>query len=440
MHLLLSPILFLACSNAGLYPEPDKTGDGDDSGPGDSGTVDDSGAGDDSGTSEDARPPVAGDLLISELMIDPASGEDDQQEWVELHNTSADPLTLEGVALLDEDGDGVTLHGLVIAGRGWLLLAAGDVSAETGAAPEMIYDADLFHLGNGDGAVSVQLDGVILDALTYDDVSWPILEGRALSRIDPEGSPEAGDAPGAWCAADSAMPGGDYGTPDAAPGACYTAPVNDDEDGDGWTVAEGDCDDTDNDTSPEAPEVGGADGDGIDNDCDGLIDEAPPLREEVVINEIMKNPDPTDDDYGEWFEIATVVDHPLELGGMVVEDADGGTFTLPEVTLMPGGFLVIAASDVGTDNGGLAPDLVWPAGSFHLGNDSDTILLTLDSEEIDEVAYDNGFPDDSGVALSLDPDHIDADDNDDQDNWCNAGDAYGTDGNLGTPGDANPEC
>ena len=42
-----------------------------------------------------------------------------------------------------------------------------------------------------------------------------------------------------------------------------------DDDGDGWTEGDGDCDDTDAFTFPVAPEAA----DGEDDDCDGVIDE-----------------------------------------------------------------------------------------------------------------------------------------------------------------------
>ncbi len=54
---------------------------------------------------------------------------------------------------------------------------------------------------------------------------------------------------------------------DSAPGDDDTAAI-DDQDGDGWTVADGDCDDLDPSSHPGADELC----DGADNDCDGEVD------------------------------------------------------------------------------------------------------------------------------------------------------------------------
>ena len=45
---------------------------------------------------------------------------------------------------------------------------------------------------------------------------------------------------------------------------------SDDCDGDGYTVGEGDCDDTDGDVFPDADEICGDD---VDNNCDDEVDE-----------------------------------------------------------------------------------------------------------------------------------------------------------------------
>ena len=68
---------------------------------------------------------------------------------------------------------------------------------------------------------------------------------------------------------------------DTAPPADTGTPPETDDDGDGWSVEAGDCDDGNSEVSPGATEDstdangdGTADGlDGVDNDCDGTIDE-----------------------------------------------------------------------------------------------------------------------------------------------------------------------
>ncbi len=62
-----------------------------------------------------------------------------------------------------------------------------------------------------------------------------------------------------------------YGLIDAAAAVASIVPV-DDADNDGFTVEQGDCDDNDDTVYPGAPETC----DGVDNDCDSLVDDADP--------------------------------------------------------------------------------------------------------------------------------------------------------------------
>jgi len=48
-----------------------------------------------------------------------------------------------------------------------------------------------------------------------------------------------------------------------------------DDDGDGWTEAQGDCDDAHPQSHPGAPELC----DGLDNDCDGQVDQEDPTND-----------------------------------------------------------------------------------------------------------------------------------------------------------------
>ncbi len=68
--------------------------------------------------------------------------------------------------------------------------------------------------------------------------------------------------------------GDDTDTTDSAVQALYGVPDSgqwDDNDDDGYSPSEGDCDDDDPDRHPEATEIAG---DGVDSDCDGEDDPA----------------------------------------------------------------------------------------------------------------------------------------------------------------------
>jgi hypothetical protein len=71
------------------------------------------GCGDDSGTTTDGdrrpvrgRPQAKGQLVITEIMADPAGADDDSFEWFELYNPGPDEVSLAGVGLEYSKVDG----------------------------------------------------------------------------------------------------------------------------------------------------------------------------------------------------------------------------------------------------------------------------------------------------------------------------------------------
>ena len=222
-------------------------------------------------------------------------------------------------------------------------------------------------------------------------------------------------------------------------GWTYTPPCVD-ADGDGYLdIACGgdDCDDADAGVNPGAAEVL----DGMDQDCDGMVDEGVLPAGALIITEIMRNPSAVSDDFGEWFEVYNAAPMPVDMYGMVVSDAGSNVFAVDASVAIPsmGYALFVKNGDAGV-NGGLTADFAWPSGAMDLSNTEDEIIITFDGVEIDRVEYaDPDWPDDAGVAMSLAIDAYDAALNDDFANWCNASAVYGA-GDLGTPGYDNPTC
>ena len=166
-----------------------------------------------------------------------------------------------------------------------------------------------------------------------------------------------------------------------------------------------------------------------------------PRAGELVITEIMDDPDPTDDDAGEWFEVRNLSGVSLALNGLTLSDADGEQIRFDtDLVVGPDGLLVIAASDDTAANGGVVPDLVFDTSDFHLGNTSDEIVLAMGTETLDEVAYDDRFPHEKGRSRALDPLGASTTRNDEPGYWCKGDQTYGADGNRGTPGAPNGAC
>jgi hypothetical protein len=164
---------------------------------------------------------------------------------------------------------------------------------------------------------------------------------------------------------------------------------------------------------------------------------------DIVISELMPDSDAAGDSLGEWFELhnpSTTTAYSLD--GCSFYDS-GGAIEMPSgVVLAPGDYLSFAISP----SPGFTPDYVYTSG-MRLANppDPDSLTVSCGATIIDTVAYlpYPTWPWGQGESLSLDPDFLDASDNDSVGSWCAGVDEYnrvGGDIDRGTPGMANPEC
>lgn len=164
------------------------------------------------------RPAVEGEVVITEVMSDPAAVRDDAGEWFELHNPSADRvLELSECVVDDGSASPRNLRGpLQLAPLGFAAVARGQ---DAGFVPD---HAMSFSLGNTADVLALVCDGVVIDRVAYGP-GFPLAPGASMA-LDPDATDAvSNDDPSVWCLSQAAY-GADRGTP--------AAPNQDCEDGD----------------------------------------------------------------------------------------------------------------------------------------------------------------------------------------------------------------
>lgn len=153
-------------------------------------------------------PARAGQLVITELMIDPATLSDSNGEWIELYNMAADPFDLRGCEL---DDGGKSAHAIAtslrIEPRAYITIAR---STQPGFPPS--YVATL-SLTNSADTVALRCGGIEIDRVRYDKAAGYALESGASLALDPAHL-DAVDNDGAevWCSSRDSY-GPERGTP-----------------------------------------------------------------------------------------------------------------------------------------------------------------------------------------------------------------------------------
>ena len=338
----------------------------------------------------DIEPVTLGDLVITELLSNPEAVADADGEWFEvLVKSDGDLNGLEigkggGVQDTLESGDGSCLS--VTAGS-YLVFARDADPSSNGGLPSVDYTFDMA-LNNSGGDLFIGYEGEV-----WDEVTWASrAAGRSYSLAPGNNTTEGNDDPDNWCDGSGVYGDGDEGTP-----------------------------------GEENPSCGGSGGGMcLDPDTSAMRAIAPPSNGDLVLTEVMPNPDEVPDATGEWFELRA--DASFDLNGLQIGKA--GAFDIEVVSedcieASDGDYLVLARS--ATNNGEL-PNLSYAYdGGFSLNNSNGSLQVGYDGEVFDETSWASSP---TGAALSLDETTLE---------WCPAVDPYGA-GDLGTPGVTNPAC
>ncbi len=187
-------------------------------------------------------PAAAGDLVITEIMQNPAAVDDNIGEWFELFNATDEYVNLNGLTFQDDGTDTFTVAADVIAAPGsYLVLGISDVPADNGGVPVDFAYADAMILANGSDEVEIlAADNTSIDRVAYDDgATFPDPTGAAMA-LDPAVLPDGDNNDGGnWCTALLPYGDGDLGSPGEANLSCdYTAiALEEDLEADpGWSI------------------------------------------------------------------------------------------------------------------------------------------------------------------------------------------------------------
>ncbi len=216
--------------------------------------------------------PEPGDLVVSEVMIDPAAVDDSVGEWFEVFNASDNAIDLDGWTIADVvAGDIDVISSTLVVQPGAYATLGNNWDPSTNGNVPVDYWYSGFSLDDTADEIVLSLAGVEVDRVEYDlSAGWPaLLSGQAMMLQTAMLDHTSNDDPAAWCGSTTSLGAGlDFGTPGAGNDdcACFDSDLDLDGFGTDASCDEADCDDGDPSVFPGAPETCE---DGVDSDCDG---------------------------------------------------------------------------------------------------------------------------------------------------------------------------
>ena len=166
-----------------------------------------------------------GDLVITEIMVNPSRVADPEGEWVELLNTTSRELTLNGLTLSstgDEDHR-VQSGAPITLAPGALIVIGGElVSTDNGGVDVDAAWAGLSLKNSGGDSFAVKVGDLVIDEVAWDGgATFPNPEGASLSLSPSALTSALNDIGSSWCIATAAWGDEtDLGSPGATNPSC----------------------------------------------------------------------------------------------------------------------------------------------------------------------------------------------------------------------------
>jgi hypothetical protein len=174
----------------------------------------------------------AGDVILTEIMVNPGNVIDSDGEWFEVTNVTDHTVLLNGITI--SSSVDVDLHQItsdtpltVEPGESFVLGANDVLTANGGVAIDYMY-ADI-DLANEADSIVLEIDGLLIDEVTWDDgLTFPDVQGASMT-LDPTWlSADLNDSGDSWCQATTFWGSAtDFGTPGATNEWCFPVVVVD---------------------------------------------------------------------------------------------------------------------------------------------------------------------------------------------------------------------
>lgn len=206
-------------------------------------------------------------------------------------------------------------------------------------------------------------------------------------------------------------------------------------------------DGADSDSSGETTEGMGDSSDSSSSGDDDTLYVEMLVRGDLVITEVMGNPNCTNDDC-EWFELYNATEFPIDLHGLGVGNRSDGRSGSPDAFVTESAIVMPGTVEV------LALENLWPYAGAPLTTYSDDVrfgntifeqvyIFGFNDLILDESLQFSSDPDVSGRSRVLLPEFWDVDANDDSDHWCISDSplpSASTSDDWGTPGSPDVLC